>query len=102
VAGLPEKPGGRVKVKEFPPQRVFVTGFLDRPGPYSLRGDRTLLSLVPDLGALREGVRHEVVIIRPPDSEGSDTSSVVSQPTGGLPNEVPGSQILRVNLKELL
>jgi polysaccharide export outer membrane protein len=99
--GYLKRPEVAVAVKEFRSQRVFVTGELSRPGPYSLKGDRTLLSLIGDIGALGNDIGHEVVVIRPPEMDSGDVP-VLSQPTGTLPNEVPGSQVFRLNLKELL
>src|SRR5262245_7387078 len=99
--GYLKRPEVTVAVKEFRSQRVFVTGELSRPGPYSLKGDRTLLSLIADIGALGNDVGHEVVVIRPPETDGADVPAL-NQPTGTLPNEVPGSQVFRLNLKELL
>jgi polysaccharide export outer membrane protein len=99
--GYLKRPEVAVTVKEFRSHRVFVTGQLAKPGPYALKGDRTLLTLMGEIGPLAADVGHEVIVIRPPDSESSETP-VVEAPKGGLPNEVPGSEILRVNLKELL
>jgi hypothetical protein len=66
-----------------------------------LKGDRTLLTLIGDIGALGTEIGHEVVVIRPPEMDGAEVP-VLGQPTGTLPNEVPGSQVFRMNLKELL
>ncbi len=99
--GYLKRPEVSVSVKEFRSQRVFVTGELNRPGPYALKGDRTLLSLIGDLGALGNDIGHEVIVIRPPEMDSGDVP-VLTEPTGTLPNEVPGSQVFRLNLKELL
>jgi polysaccharide biosynthesis/export protein len=99
--GFLKRPEVNVTVKEFRSQRVFVTGELSKPGPYPLKGDRTLLTLLGDVGSLQQEVGHEVIIIRPPEADSAEVPEL-SAPTGTLPNEVPGSQVLRVNLKELL
>lgn len=99
--GYLKRPEVNVVVKEFRSQRVFVTGELSRPGPYALKGDRTLLTLISDIGSLNPDVGHEVIVIRPPEPDSADASTL-EQPAGNLPNEVPGSQVLRANLKELL
>lgn len=97
-----KRPEVSVAVKEFNSLRVFVTGEVSKPGPYPLKSDRTLLTLMADLGTLQPDVGHEAVIVRPPDADSAE-AVVPSQPTTGLyPNEVPGSQILKVNLRELL
>ena len=58
----------RSSVKQFRSHRVFVTGEAARPGPYGLRPDRMLSSLLQDIGDLTPQAGHEVVIIRPPGS----------------------------------
>jgi polysaccharide export outer membrane protein len=99
--GFLKRPQVTVSVKEFRSQRVYVTGELSKPGAYPLKGDRTLLTLLEDLGGLGTEVGHEVIIIRPPDAESAEIPEL-AQPTGTLPNEVPGSQVMRLNLKALL
>ena len=99
--GYLKKPEVSVTVKEFRSRRVFVTGEVGRPGPYPLKGDRTLLTLMADIGALHPEVGHEVIIIRPPQSDAGDVPSE-TQAMGTLPNEVPGAQVIHLNLKELL
>lgn len=100
--GYLKKPEVAVVVKELNSLRVFVTGEVTRPGPYALKGDRTLLTLMGDLGPVSPDAGHEVVIIRPPDENSPEALAPAEVPTGALPNEVPGSQVIRVNLRELL
>jgi polysaccharide export outer membrane protein len=99
--GYLKKPEVTVAVKEFRSQRIYVTGEVVKPGPYPLKGDRTLLTLLEDVGSLHQDVGHEVIVIRPPEADSADVPEL-TQPTGTLPNEVPGSQVFRLNLKELL
>jgi polysaccharide export outer membrane protein len=99
--GYLKRPEVAVTVKEFRSQRVYVTGEVSKPGPYPLKGDRTLLTLIGDMGSMQPEVGHEVIIIRPPEADSADVPEL-TQPTGTLPNEVPGSQVFRLNLKELL
>lgn len=99
--GYLKKPDVSVTVKEFRSRRVFVTGELGKPGPYPLKGDRTLLTLMSDIGSLQPDVGHEVIIVRPPQTDSGDVPSE-TQAIGTLPNEVPGAQVIRLNLKELL
>lgn len=100
--GYLKRPEVAVTVKEFRSQRVYVTGELSKPGPYPLTGDRTLLTLIGEIGPLeQQDMGHEVIIIRPPEAESAEVPEL-TQPTGTLPNEVPGSQVFRMNLKELL
>lgn len=99
--GYLKKPDVSVTVKEFRSRRVFVTGELGKPGPYPLKGDRTLLTLMSDIGSLQGDIGHEVIIVRPPQSDSGDVPSE-TQAIGSLPNEVPGALVIRLNLKELL
>lgn len=104
--GYLKRPQVSVTVKEGRGLRVFVAGEIAKPGPYVLKGDRTLLTLLGDAGELSQNVGHEVIVIRPPEGGGEGVESVVQPPSdpalASLPNAVPGSQLLRVNLTELL
>lgn len=101
--GYLKRPEVVVLVKDSQSQRVYVTGELGKPGPYSLKGDRTLLSLLSDVGSLQQqDIGHEVIIIRPPEADSAAALELTQPPAGTLPNEVPGSQVFRLNLKELL
>jgi polysaccharide export outer membrane protein len=125
--GYLRRPQVAVTVKQYRSQRVFVLGEVKAPGPYGLRGDRSLLTLLQDVGDLLPTVGHEVVIIRPPASataspepvawgqeppaddelSPSAASAEASSPTPpahtgpALPGEVPGAEIYRINLREL-
>jgi len=106
-----------VSVKQYKSQRVFVTGEIPKPGPYGLRPDRKLSSLLQDLGDLGPGVGHEVVVIRPPDpaaagaaaEDGWERVSPTPEATPAaprgegpmLPGDVEGTQVYRVNIREL-
>lgn len=114
--GYLRKPEIQVSLKESRSDRVYVTGQTNKPGPYPLRGDRSLLSLIGDVGGLPRDAGHEIVVIRPPApvtpaattvSEGGESPDPTPTPTpspdtSGLPNAVPGSQIIRVRTAELL
>jgi len=49
-----EDPNPTVIVKEIKSRRVFITGQVDKPGPYVLNGDTTVLQLIAMAGGLRE------------------------------------------------
>jgi polysaccharide export outer membrane protein len=100
--GYLKRPEVSISVKEANSQRVFVTGEVAKPGPYSLKGDRTLMTLMTDLGGLQSEAGHEAVIVRPPDADSAEAVTPTLAPTGLYPNEVPGSQIIKVSLRELL
>jgi polysaccharide export outer membrane protein len=128
--GYLKRPQVSITVKQYRSQRVFVTGEVQRPGPYGLRPDRSLLTLLQDVGDLTPNVGHEVIVIRgplpapwtPPPVEaaageeigngGGDsevTEAAVRPPapeptprtTPFLPGEVPGSRIFRLNLRDI-
>ena len=118
--GYLKHPQISVAVKQYKSQRVFVTGEVPRPGPYGLRPDRKLSSLLQDVGDLGTNIGHEVVVIRAPEPSPSPTvtedgwdrgaspspettPSVAPPPHEGpmLPGEVEGAQVFHVNLREL-
>ena len=125
--GYLKRPQVSVAVKQYRSQRVFVTGEVIRPGPYGLRPGRSLLTLLQDVGDLTPNVGHEVIVIRAPapaawpsgsaastEGESVNGSGGDGQPTsppappaptprpGPLyPGEVPGSQIFRLNLRDV-
>ncbi len=108
--GYLKKADVQVGLKESRSDRVYVTGHVDKPGPHALRGDRSLLSLIGDIGGLPREPGHEVVVVRPPPppapTEGESLpeapSPTPAPDTSGFPNAVPGSQILRIRTAELL
>ncbi len=113
--GYLKHPHVSVSVKDFHSLRVFVTGEVQKPGPYGLKPERSLLALLGDVGDLTPGAGHEVIIIRtpkpPPTPEAIEPSpEPVATPTPQpsispaiplLPGEVPGSQIFHVSLREI-
>jgi polysaccharide export outer membrane protein len=113
--GYLRRPQVSVSVRQYKSQRVFVTGEVPRPGPYGLRPNRKLSSLLQDLGDLGTSVGHEVVVIRPPDpappvpTTGEDgwvrtpPPAPSPSPRDGpmLPGEGEGAQVYHVNLREL-
>jgi polysaccharide export outer membrane protein len=116
--GYLKRPQVSVTVKQYRSQRVFVTGEVQRPGPYGLRPDRSLLTLLQDVGDLTPNVGHELIVIRAPapapppvveegsngaSSDAAATPAPTPSPRVGplLPGEVDGSQIFRLNLREL-
>jgi polysaccharide biosynthesis/export protein len=123
--GYLKRPQVSISVKQYKSRRVFVTGEVAKPGPYGLRSDQSLMTLLKDVGELTPMVGHEVVVIRPPlpsppaeatpapesaesnggesgpEAEASPSPVPSLPPVSGLPGEVPGSQVFRVNLREL-
>jgi polysaccharide export outer membrane protein len=121
--GYLRRPQVAVTVKQYKSHRVFVTGEAKAPGPYGLRPDRMLSSLLADVGELTPQAGHEVIIVRPPsappppvgweadpgsESEGTNGDEPAPEPSPSpeptrppYPGEVPGSEILRVKLREV-
>lgn len=62
-----KRPEVSVRVKEFRSHPVMVLGEVPKPGLHPLKGDRSLLSLLADVGGLTPGAGHEIVIARPPE-----------------------------------
>jgi polysaccharide biosynthesis/export protein len=51
-----EDPNPTVIVKEIKSRRVFITGRIEKPGPYPINGKTTILQLIAMAGGLREYV----------------------------------------------
>ena len=120
--GYLRRPQVSVNVKQFKSHRVFVTGEAKQPGPYGLRPDRMLSSLLADIGELTPQAGHEVLLVRPPSappppagwdapgSNGGDADAPADAPSPSpspellrppYPGEVPGSEIIKVKLREV-
>jgi polysaccharide export outer membrane protein len=115
--GYIRRPQVTVKVQEYRSQQVFVTGEVQRPGPYALKADRSLLALLGDVGQLTSNAGHEVVVVRPPPGaavpafplttasapQGGETpgSPDAPPPAAGSSLEVPGADIFHISLQDL-
>jgi polysaccharide export outer membrane protein len=113
--GYLRRPVVTVTVAQYGSQRVYVTGEVQKPGPYGLRADRSLLALLADVGNLGANVGHEVIVIRPisdavagpliPSAPSAGGGSTVGGEGGlvvaGQPLEVPGADVFRISLQEL-
>lgn len=97
--GYLKRPQVSVSVLESQRERVFVAGEVQRPGPYPLKAERSLRGLLRELGGLGENVGHEVLVVRPPAGE---TGAGEQAAAGAPPGTPPGSQVLRVSLRDLL
>jgi polysaccharide export outer membrane protein len=76
-----KRPQVSVTVADFGSQKVFVMGEVQRPGQYALKADRSLLTLLGDIGPLGPEAGHEVIVIRapaptPPPPPPADASSL--------------------------
>ncbi|HET7291018.1 MAG TPA: polysaccharide biosynthesis/export family protein [Vicinamibacteria bacterium] len=103
--GYLKRPQVSLSMKEYHSQRVFVTGEVQRPGPYPLKADRTLLALLGDLGGPGPNAGHEVVIYRPAaPSEAGPANLPVEIPTDAEAPVTPSgaaAETIRVSLKRL-
>jgi polysaccharide export outer membrane protein len=98
-----------VAVKEYGSQLVYVSGEFKTPGPYSLKADRSLLALLTQVGEVTPNAGHEVFVIRPPGpdfapplaEDAGPPGPASSRPGPLLPGEGPGSEVFRINLREL-
>lgn len=99
--GYIKRPQVSLTVKDYRSQRVFVTGEAQRTGPHSLKGDRSLRALLGEIGALTPAAGHEVVVIRPPRTEGTP-SGPAALPADG-PSALEGTaDLFRVKLRDVL
>jgi polysaccharide export outer membrane protein len=90
--GILRRPQVTVSVAEYGSQRVFVTGEVQRPGRYPLKADRSLLTLLGDVGALSPNVGHEVIVLRPPPAGAADSGG--SAPLAGSTDSAAGAETL--------
>jgi polysaccharide biosynthesis/export protein len=103
--GYLKRPQVAVSVKEYRSQRVYVTGEIQRPGPYSLNADRTVLGLLVEIGSLGPNAGHELIVSRPPQP--APPPLLIDGRNDGesrgdeLPLPVPLEELFRVNLNEL-
>ena len=66
-----EDPNPTVMVKEINSRRVFITGQVEKPGPYQLNNSVTVLQLIAMAGGLKEFARGKnISVIR---TEGGDS-----------------------------
>jgi len=64
-----EDPNPTVMVKEIKSRRVFITGQVEKPGPYPLTGETTVLQLIAMAGGMREFADgSNITIIRKADN----------------------------------
>ena len=113
--GYLRRPQVTVAVQEYRSQKVFVTGEVQRPGPYALKADRSLLALLGDVGQLTSNAGHEVLVVRPPPGVVAPAFPLTAPSTGGdAPGgpdsapppagstlEIPGADVFHISLQEL-
>jgi polysaccharide biosynthesis/export protein len=91
--GYFKNPQLTVAVDTYRSQRVFITGEVRTPGPYTLTGDMSLIEALSRAGSTTQFAGNEVVIVRAADGKAA---------TGPLlPNQVEGATTIRIDLKDL-
>jgi len=110
--GYVKRPQVSVTVKDYKSQRVLVTGAIPKPGPYALKGDRSVRAFLGDLGNLGPDAGHEIIVTRPPavlPVDGSEPRPALGEiPTdvdlGMLqpPAAVPGAHVFTLSLQKAM
>lgn len=59
-----EDPNATVIVKQINSRKVFITGQVEKPGPYPINGTTTVLQLIATAGGLREFADGKVSVMR--------------------------------------
>ncbi|HRB12468.1 MAG TPA: polysaccharide biosynthesis/export family protein, partial [Vicinamibacteria bacterium] len=73
-AGFIKRPEVSVRVKEYRSRPVLVLGEVARPGIYSLKADRSVLTTLSEAGGLTANAGHEFLVARLP--EGSESVAI--------------------------
>lgn len=101
-----KRPQVSVLVKEYRSQRVFVTGEVDRAGPYALKSDRSLFALLAEIGNVSADASQDVIVSRAPRKPAP--LRLAEMPPDALagrsdppPEPVPMPEVIRVSLRDL-
>jgi len=65
-----EDPAVTVVVKQINSRKVFITGQVEKPGPYALNGRTTVLQLISMAGGLKEYVDGKRILVMRTDASG--------------------------------
>jgi len=69
-----EDPNVTVVVKEIKSRKVFITGMVEKPGPYPLNGPTTVMQLISLAGGLKEFTDGKKILIMRTDRNGRQTA----------------------------
>jgi polysaccharide export outer membrane protein len=58
-----EQPNAMVIVKEVRSRKVFITGYVEKPGPYDMTPSMTVMQLIATAGGLREFTKGKKILI---------------------------------------
>ena len=64
-----QNPHVSVFIKEYRSQRISVIGAVEKPGPYDVTGQKTILNILGMAGGLKEDAGPLLFLIRPPQPE---------------------------------
>ena len=116
-AGFIRRPEVNVRVKEYRSRPVMVLGEVAKPGIYSLKGDRSLITILAAAGGLASNAGHEVMVARPPVGSEAEAieqfssvpivpglSDVARLPNAGElpPGALKGSDVFKASFRELM
>ena len=65
-----EEPSATVVVKQINSRKLFITGQVEKPGPYPMTGRTTVLQLISMAGGLREFAEGKRILIMRTDKNG--------------------------------
>jgi polysaccharide export outer membrane protein len=71
-----EEPSVTVVVKQINSRKLFITGQVEKPGPYPMAGRTTVLQLISMAGGLREFADGRRILIMRSDKNGTQTGQV--------------------------
>jgi polysaccharide export outer membrane protein len=71
-----EEPSVTVVVKQINSRKLFITGQVEKPGPYPMSGPTTVLQLISMAGGLREFAEGKRILIMRTDKAGKQTGHV--------------------------
>jgi len=74
-----QSPNVSVFIKEYRSQRITVIGAVEKPGPYDVTGQKTILAVLGMAGGLKEDAGPLLFLIRPPQPE-EEVSSAEKDP----------------------
>jgi len=83
-----------VFIKEYRSQRISVIGAVEKPGPYDVTGQKTILNLLGMAGGLKEDAGPLLFLIRPPQP--------AEVPQGEKSSEPMNPSTFVIDLEELL
>jgi polysaccharide export outer membrane protein len=71
-----EDPSVTIVVKEIKSRKVFITGMVEKPGPYPLNGPTTVVQLISLAGGLKEFTDGKRILIMRTDKGGRQAAHV--------------------------